>query len=165
MSDHVYQIDKAGNLSQCGREAAVVEMTSNATEVEVEVQGTASTNNINVRQTKPARVDASDATSRVTDRTVYRTYFGAIGLKNLAIFVLFGLAFAFCIKFPGEYHSRRKLTDIQRTNFILDIWAQWWSEDDQSSQKVGYWLGMYAMLQTLPLLMLCIWLGLVTIYL
>jgi hypothetical protein len=163
MADQVYHIDKAGNLSQCEREVAVVETTSDA--VEVEAEGTASTDKINVRQTKPARLDTLDVASRVTDRTVYRTYFGAIGLKNLSVFVLFGLAFAVCIKFPGEYHIRNKLADGQRTNCILDIWAQWWSEDSQSSQKVGYWLGMYAMLQTLPLIMLCIWLGLVNIYL
>ncbi|OKL56780.1 hypothetical protein UA08_07810 [Talaromyces atroroseus] len=64
-----------------------------------------------------------------------------LGPGNLVIFVLFGIAFAFCLKFP-------------------DIWTQWWSEDDgPSSQDVGYWLGLYAMLQTLPLIMLCIWLG------
>lgn len=159
MSDQVYQIDKAGNLSQCEREVAVFETTSKA--IEAEVEGTAPTKNVNVRQTKPARVNASEEASRITDRTVYRTYFGAIGPKNLSVFVLFGLAFAFCIKFPGEYYRRRKLTAGQRTNCTLDIWAQWWSEDGQSSHKVGYWLGIYAMLQTLPLIMLCIWLGLV----
>ncbi|QGA20124.1 hypothetical protein EYB26_007825 [Talaromyces marneffei] len=138
MADQVFRIDKSGGLSQCERDVAVVETMSS--KGDIEAGETVITNTINVRQTKPARIDSSEEASRVKDRTVYRTYFGAIGLKNLSVFVLFGLAFAFCIKFP-------------------DIWAQWWSEDDQSSQKVGYWLGMYAMLQTLPLIMLCIWLG------
>jgi hypothetical protein len=98
MADQVYQIDKAGNFSQC--EAVVVGMTVNAAEDEVEVRKSSS--NIHIPQTKPTKVDAPETISRITDRTVYRTYFRAIGIRNLSVFVLFGLAFAFCIKFPGE---------------------------------------------------------------
>uniref|UniRef100_A0A093UYQ7 ATP-binding cassette sub-family C member 9 n=1 Tax=Talaromyces marneffei PM1 TaxID=1077442 RepID=A0A093UYQ7_TALMA len=129
MADQVFRIDKSGGLSQCERDVAVVETMSS--KGDIEAGETVITNTINVRQTKPARIDSSEEASRVKDRTVYRTYFGAIGLKNLSVFVLFGLAFAFCIKFP-------------------DIWAQWWSEDDQSSQKVGYWLGIHLLLQIVP---------------
>ncbi|OKL57766.1 hypothetical protein UA08_06882 [Talaromyces atroroseus] len=139
MATQVYEIDRASSISQY--EFGAKEMLFNATEDEAEVKMTI--DDVNERPMKIAKPDAQkvpEAASRVTDRTVYRTYFNAIGLGNLFIFVFFGIAFAFCIKFP-------------------DIWAQWWSEDNNSSQEVGYWLGIYAMLQTLPLIMLCIWLG------
>lgn len=114
MADQVFRIDKSGGLSQCERDVAVVETMSS--KGDIEAGETVITNTINVRQTKPARIDSSEEASRVKDRTVYRTYFGAIGLKNLSVFVLFGLAFAFCIKFPGERHHRSKSTGTQRTN-------------------------------------------------
>lgn len=105
MADQVYQIDRAGNLSQCkvtvNREAP--------SEIENAEEAKRTVDNINVRQTKPSKLDDSGAASRVKDRTVYRIYFKAIGIKNLFVFVVFGLAFAFCIKFPGEYHWRFNL--------------------------------------------------------
>lgn len=104
MADQVYQISKTGSLSQC--EVAAVGTTYNVIKEEVEVKVPA--DNIYVPQNKPATVDASEPPPRVADRTVYRTYFRAIGVRNLSIFVLFGLAFAFCIKFPGEYHYESK---------------------------------------------------------
>lgn len=102
MADQVYQIDKAGNLTRCG--PGVVGKSSSVADDEAKVNR--ATDNNNLRPTKPAKLDASsDTASFVTDRTVYRIYFRAIGLRNMLVFVLFGLAFAFCIKFPGEYHT------------------------------------------------------------
>ena len=72
-------------------------------EVEVEpAEETVITDHIIQRQSRPSRIDASEDASRATDLAVYRTYFDSIGIKNLSVFIVFGLAFAFCIKFPGE---------------------------------------------------------------
>jgi hypothetical protein len=109
MAAQVYQISKAGNLSR--HEVRAEDTLYNTIEDDDQVDTV--TDSVDERPTKTAKSDSlqtSQAASRITDRTVYRTYFGAIGPGNLFIFVFFGIAFAFCLKFPGEYlecYSRR----------------------------------------------------------
>lgn len=45
---------------------------------------------------------------------------------------------------------------------MVDIWIQWWSSagDEAPVRPTGHWIGIYALLQILPLLTLCLWLGL-----
>ncbi|KAI0109485.1 putative ATP-binding cassette transporter [Nemania sp. FL0031] len=81
----------------------------------------------------------------IADRQVYRTYFGSIGRTHLFIFLAFGVAFAFTLRFPG-------------------IWVQWWSADEvrpplSRQHPTAYWIGLYAFLSALPLFTICLWAG------
>ncbi|KAJ2985210.1 hypothetical protein NUW58_g5655 [Xylaria curta] len=82
--------------------------------------------------------------SQITDRQVYRTYFGSIGQTHLAIFFAFGVAFAFTLRFPS-------------------VWIQWWTADEarplSREHPTGYWIGLYALLSALPLVTVAFWAG------
>ena len=41
----------------------------------------------------------------VSDRQVYRTYFGSIGPTHMTLFLVFGVIFAFTLRFPGTPKS------------------------------------------------------------
>ncbi|KAI4863021.1 putative ATP-binding cassette transporter [Hypoxylon rubiginosum] len=82
------------------------------------------------------------------DREVYRTYFRAIGPWHIVTFFTCGIAFAFCLKFP-------------------DVWASWWSADavaESPARSTAYWIGLYALLNTLPLLVVGLWVGHLMLY-
>ncbi|KAI0404995.1 putative ATP-binding cassette transporter [Xylaria palmicola] len=78
----------------------------------------------------------------IADRQVYRTYFGSIGRVNLAIFFALGVIFAFTIRFPA-------------------VWVQWWSADESRplsrDHTTSYWIGVYALLSSLPLIAIAFW--------
>ncbi|KAJ3553202.1 hypothetical protein NPX13_g10939 [Xylaria arbuscula] len=80
----------------------------------------------------------------VADRQVYRTYFGSIGPTHVTIFLVFGVIFAFTLRFPA-------------------VWVQWWSTDESSplprDHTTGYWVGLYAFLSVLPLITVGLWVG------
>ncbi|RYC61385.1 hypothetical protein CHU98_g4815 [Xylaria longipes] len=86
----------------------------------------------------------STAPKLIADRQVYRTYFGSIGRTHLGIFVAFGVAFAFTLRFPA-------------------IWIERWSADESRGlsrdHPTGYWIGLYAFLSVLPLLTIAFWAG------
>ncbi|KAI1736568.1 putative ATP-binding cassette transporter [Xylaria scruposa] len=88
------------------------------------------------------RIETSE--KLIADRQVYRTYFGSIGPTHLSIFVAFGVAFAFTLRFPA-------------------IWIEWWSADESHpltrDHPTGYWIGLYAFLSVLPLLTIAFWAG------
>ncbi len=51
--------------------------------------------------------------------------------------------------------------DLSDANYGVDLWIQWWSNDTSSSSSrhsTGYWIGLYAGLQCIPLLLLGLWL-------
>lgn len=100
--DHVYEIDSTGNL--------VLRDTPASPDSISEVDGVAnfhstqSSENENEKPTKEAKVAAvpkNNDAANIKDRTVYQKYFGSIGAANILIFLAFGIAFGFCIKFPG----------------------------------------------------------------
>ncbi|KAI0444796.1 putative ATP-binding cassette transporter [Xylaria telfairii] len=80
----------------------------------------------------------------ITDRQVYRTYFGSIGPTHLGIFLAFSVAFAFTLRFPA-------------------VWIEWWSADESHpltrDHPTGYWIGLYAFLSVLPLATIALWAG------
>ncbi|KAI1116845.1 putative ATP-binding cassette transporter [Nemania sp. NC0429] len=118
-------------------------------EPEVEVSGR-SLDRSEKSQEEEEKKKKADATTQkqklmIADRQVYRTYFGSIGRAHLAIFLAFGVAFAFTVRFPG-------------------VWVQWWSADEarpllKRAHATGYWLGLYAFLSALPLLTISFWAG------
>lgn len=43
-----------------------------------------------------------------------------------------------------------------------DVWASWWSADavaESPARSTAYWIGLYALLNTLPLLVVGLWVG------
>lgn len=101
----------------------------------------------------------------ITDRNVYATYFGSIGLLNLVLFIGGGIIFAFCFKFPGKSTHNPHNPNTPYLRFLLtclpDVWVGWWTADssqpDGSTHSIGYWFGIYAMLNVLPLIAVAGW--------
>uniref|UniRef100_L2FYZ1 ABC multidrug transporter n=1 Tax=Colletotrichum fructicola (strain Nara gc5) TaxID=1213859 RepID=L2FYZ1_COLFN len=83
--------------------------------------------------------DQNEKDTKVSDRQVYLRYVRAMGFKNAGIFLFLVIAFAICLKLP-------------------DLWVQWWSTALQQGDTRGnnYWIGMFALLEVLPLLVLCL---------
>ncbi|EQB48595.1 ABC transporter [Colletotrichum gloeosporioides Cg-14] len=83
--------------------------------------------------------DQNEKDTKVSDRQVYLRYVHAMGFKNAGIFLFLVIAFAICLKLP-------------------DLWVQWWSTALQQGDTRGnnYWIGMFALLEVLPLLVLCL---------
>ncbi|KAK1570181.1 canalicular multispecific organic anion transporter 1 [Colletotrichum navitas] len=81
----------------------------------------------------------SKAEKLVSDRQVYIRYAQAMGFKNAGIFLFLVISFAVCLKLP-------------------DLWVQWWASALQQGDRRGndYWIGMFAVLEVLPLLVLCV---------
>ncbi|KAK2037259.1 canalicular multispecific organic anion transporter 1 [Colletotrichum somersetense] len=81
----------------------------------------------------------SKAEKLVSDRQVYLRYAQAMGFKNAGIFLFLVIGFAICLKLP-------------------DLWVQWWASALQQADRRGnhYWIGMFALLEVLPLLVLCL---------
>ncbi|KAF2277337.1 putative ATP-binding cassette transporter [Westerdykella ornata] len=119
MADKTYNFDESGNLHQGGFGSGAI------TEEGSETSGT-----------------DDHASTHITDKAVYKAYFGSIGPVSLALFFVGGISFGFTLRFP-------------------DIWVQWWSNDSNgsSSRSTGYWIGIYTLLEILPLIVMCFWLG------
>jgi ATP-binding cassette subfamily C (CFTR/MRP) protein 1 len=76
----------------------------------------------------------AEASRRTGDMAVYTYYIQAIGWIPTAIFVFAICAYVVCNTFPT-------------------VWVGWWSDanDESPNQRLGYWLGIYAMLGVLAL--------------
>ncbi|KDN63555.1 putative canalicular multispecific organic anion transporter 1 [Colletotrichum sublineola] len=83
--------------------------------------------------------EESKAEKLVSDRQVYLRYAQAMGFKNAGVFLILVIGFAICLKLP-------------------DLWVQWWASALQQGDRRGndYWIGMFAVLEVLPLLILCL---------
>ena len=141
MADKVYRIDETGHL--CPSEFVDSEQVHGdeglETTLDHEVEKSAVTTG---RPPQPSEQSGQASATRMADSSVYRTYFQSVGRLHTILFFVCGVFFAFCLKFP-------------------DLWVRWWSNANTKhpSQKYGYWIGIYAMLQCLPLLKLCFWFG------
>ncbi|KAL2157845.1 hypothetical protein VTH06DRAFT_4897 [Thermothelomyces fergusii] len=77
-----------------------------------------------------AAADGGDSMSRRTgDVQIYLYYIKSVGWWATFLFVAAISGFAFCLSFPT-------------------IWVEWWAayNEDDPNGKLGYWLGIYAML-------------------
>ncbi|KAI6361085.1 hypothetical protein MCOR25_006549 [Pyricularia grisea] len=74
----------------------------------------------------------------VSDKQVYLRYARAMGFRNAGVFLLLMIGCAITLKMP-------------------DLWVQWWSTAMKEGDTYGnsYWIGILALLEVLPLLMLC----------
>ncbi|ATY65911.1 ATP-binding cassette [Cordyceps militaris] len=144
MADEVYEIDATGTLIQRPETdvpPAEASPTNSGSSDEApkeeastsdDIQGYSSSSSTPTPATDPA----------VKDMDVYKMYLRSMGLGNAIVFLLLGSLFAVALKFP-------------------DIWIQWWSDDTAASssrQSTGYWIGVYAGLQCIPLVLLTLWL-------
>lgn len=144
MADEVYEIDATGTLIQRPKTdvpPAEASPTNSGSSDEApkeeastsdDIQGSSSSSSTPTPATDPA----------VKDMDVYKMYLRSMGLGNAIVFLLLGSLFAVALKFP-------------------DIWIQWWSDDTSASSSrhsTGYWIGVYAGLQCIPLVLLTLWL-------
>lgn len=89
---------------------------------------------------KPLEVHQAP-TKSMNDRQVYRAYFRSIGHLHMILFLIGGVSFAFCLRFP-------------------DVWAMWWTDASTgtpNARSIGYWMGIYAFLNVLPLIVVSLW--------
>ncbi|KAH8659368.1 putative ATP-binding cassette transporter [Tricladium varicosporioides] len=138
-ADRTYRIDETGQCKPCDpKDFPRLHKKNDIDIVQATIPDTSSTAKKAI--TKVSQSGNKDIAS-LSDKAVYWTYFNAIGQANMVIFFLFGAAFAFTMKFPN-------------------VWVQWWSNANAGTSPGGtsYWVGIYALLQILPLFMLCIWL-------
>ncbi|KAK4238509.1 hypothetical protein C8A03DRAFT_43740 [Achaetomium macrosporum] len=71
----------------------------------------------------------ADTGRRTGDVQIYLYYVKSVGWLASLIFVVAIVGFVFCLSFPS-------------------VWVQWWAADNESrpNDRLGYWLGIYAML-------------------
>ncbi|KAF7861880.1 hypothetical protein EAF04_007762 [Stromatinia cepivora] len=134
-ADVVLQIDEKGNLQQLEPVVGVIRVTP-IERIDGEI--------INVTESDPAcksqpKKGHADPT-KIRDRRAYQAYFSSIGRSNIMIFFIGAIVFSFTVRFPN-------------------IWVEWWSDAStgNSSKSVGYWMGLYAFLNLLPLITISLW--------
>ena len=83
--------------------------------------------------------EGDEARRRTGDAAIYKYYAGAIGWIPISIFVFAICAFIFCQAFPT-------------------IWVNWWAAANlkEPFHRLGYYLGIYAMLSVLALVFLIV---------
>ena len=94
---------------------------------------------IAIAETIKPEETAEDISRRTGDTTVYLYYINAVGWIPTLIFVVSISAFVFCISFPT-------------------IWVKWWATANtlDPNGRLGYYLGIYAVLGVLALVSLVI---------
>lgn len=104
------------------------------------------------------------------DTVVYKTYFNSVGLLHSTIFIIGAMAWSVSFKFSGKYTPNHRTSIPDYSALILsyssylpyghyaDIWIQWWSDASEAGDdRLGYWLGIYAGLGVLALVVLSAW--------
>ncbi|OAR00619.1 hypothetical protein LLEC1_02971 [Akanthomyces lecanii] len=141
MADEVYEIDQSGTLTRRAKMDCPPDASPAGSVSSMEVKEEVST--AEQSQTcSPSSMLPPAAQPTVKDMDVYKTYLRSMGLGSAVAFLLLGGAFAVAFKFP-------------------DVWIQWWSNDTSSGvgrHSTGYWIGLYAGLQCIPLVLLGLWL-------
>ncbi|KAK0724137.1 P-loop containing nucleoside triphosphate hydrolase protein [Lasiosphaeris hirsuta] len=153
LADEVYQIDESGHLSrrpdlgQASLALAEGQLFDSPQMEPVESLEAAEDSLADKYAHASARAQAPlDAVERqaakqmLGDRTVYKTYFQSVGLLHSTIFLVGAMAWSVSFKFS-------------------DVWVRWWSDASAAGDnRLGYWLGTYAVLGVVPLAVLCAWL-------
>lgn len=80
-----------------------------------------------------------EANKRTGDLSIYSYYAGSVGWFAVIVFIVSICSYAFCISFP-------------------QIWLAWWAEANakKPNSRLGYWLGIYALLGVVGLASLVI---------
>jgi ATP-binding cassette subfamily C (CFTR/MRP) protein 1 len=127
--------------------AAVAAAATTATAITASAEGDASVEAAKIEASavskeEPGNVNADESVDdkigrRTGDTAVYTYYIRAIGWIPTLLFVTAIGCFIFCQAFPS-------------------IWINWWADanEDHPNERLGYWLGIYAMLGGLALIFL-----------
>ena len=88
---------------------------------------------------KVSAKEEEDKARQLGDVAIYKYYLSTIGISVMALFILFGLAFAFLYNFPA-------------------VWLVFWAHaNEQGEADRGFYLGIYSMLQILCLVLLALY--------
>ncbi|EGX95333.1 ATP-binding cassette transporter, putative [Cordyceps militaris CM01] len=137
----IYEIDSAGIMTRRPKRELPAETMAADEDSTPEVKEEASTSETcQASSPNSATITIPEPPLKYMD--VYKTYLHSVGLGNAVLFLLLGGLYAVAMKFP-------------------DVWVQWWSNDSSAGgggrHSTGYWIGVYAVLECLPLLMLGLW--------
>ncbi|KAI1175807.1 canalicular multispecific organic anion transporter 1 [Nemania sp. FL0916] len=146
LADEIYRIDESGHLSREPHQSAYAsaeeqslnshdpaESSENISDNEEPAQ------TITETSASPATVDKQGAKQMLGDRTVYKVYFKSVGLLHSIIFFVGAMSWAVSFKFS-------------------DVWVKWWANASATGDnRLGYWLGVYAALGVLALVVLSAW--------
>ena len=104
----------------------------------------------------PTKTSTEDLTRRTGDMSVYLYYINAVGWLPSLVFVFAISSFVFCISFPGKIWTNKSAA-FSLTSFLA-IWVKWWAAANISApnERLGYYLGIYALLGILAMIFLVI---------
>ncbi|KAK3349094.1 canalicular multispecific organic anion transporter 1 [Lasiosphaeria hispida] len=163
LADEVYQIDESGHLSRrpdlglaslTSAEGQLSDSPQMESVESLEAAENSSTDNKCAQTSARAQapldaVERQAAKQMLGDRTVYKTYFKSVGLLHSTIFLVGAMAWSVSFKFSGKYQKI----------ISLYVWVRWWSDASAAGDnRLGYWLGIYAALGVVALVVLCAWL-------
>lgn len=164
MADEVYEIGPTGTLvrrpktqAPPAEEITAIDCSSSSIEATKE-EASASETEEGVSSSSSITSPVLEPT--VKDTAVYKMYLRSMGLGNAIIFLLLGSLFAVSFKFPGKPRQSFS-SSVFSVLTSSDIWIQWWSDDASgasSKHSTGYWIGLYAGLECIPLILLALWL-------
>lgn len=99
----------------------------------------------------------AEANRRTGDVAIYRYYIGSVGWIPTLVFVISIVIFIFGISFPSEYYAAL-FSDSFANHTVAAIWVKMWAEfnEDHPNKRLGFYLGIYAMLGGLALFFLVV---------
>jgi ABC-type multidrug transport system fused ATPase/permease subunit len=116
--------------------------------IDVQVYPSSSGSNTPVKTKEKFNEEEVEVVEHTKPTGVYRFYSNAVGLFPSIIYLLLTVSYAFLVNFPY-------------------IWTKWWAEENEESpgSRQAYYMGIYAMLQTLCLASFGIaaWHGIITV--
>ena len=94
--------------------------------------------------------ECDDGMSRRTgDIQIYLYYVRSVGWWATVLFVIAITGFVFSVSFPSKRLVQPLVSEDRRPADTLPaVWVQWWAASNESepNARLGYWLGIYAML-------------------
>nr|A0A8J9WHR9.1 RecName: Full=ABC-type transporter phomO; AltName: Full=Phomopsin biosynthesis cluster protein O [Diaporthe leptostromiformis]BDA39144.1 ABC transporter [Diaporthe leptostromiformis] len=142
LADIVLRLDETGALRPYQFPPSQADVEDENGDVDNGAENTRPRESSHTTEAQSGPPEPKSKPTEITDRKVYATYFESIGFLNLVLFIGGGIIFAFCLKFPN-------------------VWVGWWTADssdpDEASHNIGYWFGIYAMLNVLPLIAVAGW--------
>jgi hypothetical protein len=105
MADRAFKIDEGGHLKPIeprGEKTPTEDITM-APEATDEINAPDDQSHSAHLTKRKEEVSVHSRPNATSDSKVYATYFRSIGSNNVVIFFVFGIAFAFCLRFPGSY--------------------------------------------------------------
>jgi ATP-binding cassette, subfamily C (CFTR/MRP), member 1 len=102
LADHVFAIGQDGSLRQWEESLQDMRPEEDLDEINSSENHTNSNPQSKGEHTNRSQPVQKGRQPIVADRVVYKAYFKSIGALDVLVFFCFGVAFAFCLKFPGK---------------------------------------------------------------